>query len=93
MTNNSNVLKSKSVLTSIISNFHQVYFVEEICFKKSNNSSELRIIDGYLFRGRLPNQNSLLEWRTETESYTEKEVRLLLYTGINSIRGYALMGS
>ena len=55
--------------------------------KKSHTSSELRIIEGYLFRGRLTNHNPLLERRT-----AGKETGHTLYISINSIRSHAQVG-
>ena len=54
--------------TYLINLFSHILGSDEGCFK-SHTTSELRKMDGYLFRGRLTNQNPLLEQRTETKSY------------------------
>lgn len=43
------------------------------CAVKRDASSELSMIEGYLFRGRLRDHNPLPEWRTATESHSRKE--------------------
>ena len=54
--------------------------------KKSHTSSEFSIIKGYLFKGRLTDQNPLHEQETGRES------EHTLYTSIYSIRGHNEVG-
>ena len=58
--------------------------------KKSHTSSELRIIESFLFSGR----HTILCWNGERQlnPTVRKEVGPVLYIGINSIRDHAHLG-
>ena len=57
--------------------------------KKSHIGSELKMIKGYLFRGRLPDHSPLLEQRNPAAG---RERDRELYIGICSIRDHIQVG-